>query len=479
MNNYLNLTDIAAISPLIIILVTSLVVILIECFDEKSAKKTSFIITLLGLSTALISTFFVPFSTNPLLSSWLRFDNLSHFFTVFFLLIGLACTLLAVPFFKQFKVVGVEYYFFLLSAIFGLILIGDSADFLTLFLGIETLSISLYVLCGYMKKWRFSPESSFKYFLMGSLAAAFLLYGIALIYGAVGTTRFEDLFLGYSSLQNAADKNLFLAGAAFVTLGLAFEATIVPFHIWAPDVYEGASNPVTAFMSVGTKVGAFAAFIRVFLEALPHFNPVWNDSIALLAYLTLIFANLVALQQVQMRRFFAYSGISHAGFLLIPLAAGTPEALPSMLFYLVVYAFATLGAFAVLAFIDQWEEGVTLNDLQGFFKKSPLLASVFALCLLTLGGIPPTIGFFAKFYIFQVAFHAGYYGLVIVGLITTILAAYYYLRIVAIMMRDTQEDKTKVFKSWSAGTLALIVSVAIIMLTIYPAPFINLLSYIM
>lgn len=472
----LNLADITALSPLLIVLAAALIVLLIESFAESAAKIYSSWITLAAFAIAIIAVFYSPGSDNTLLTPWLRFDPLAKLFTIFFLTIGFASTLLSSSFFQRFEATHGEYYFLLLSAVFGLILIGDAADFLTLFLGLETLSIALYILCGYMKKWKISHEASIKYFLMGSLAAAFLLYGIALIYGATGTTRFEELLSKYQGLATAPEKTLFLSGIALVTLGLAFKATIVPFHVWAPDVYDGAPTPVTAFMAVGTKVGAFAAFVRVFLVALPQFDVLWNQAIELLAFPTLIYANYVALRQTQLRRFFAYSGISHAGFLLIPLAAGGPEALPALMFYLIVYALATLGSFAVLAFIDQRSEGVVLHDLYGLFRRAPLLAGVLALCLLTLAGIPPTVGFFAKFYIFKVAFQAGYYALVIVGLLTTILSAYYYLRIVTVMLSEAPAEASAPQRTWPAAVVGLVSIAAIIILSCFPGPLMNLLA---
>ena len=473
----LNGTDFAALSPLLILLAAALIVILIESFAEADAKKYCFPDTFsAAFIAAIIAAIFAPASGNALLTPWLRFDTVATVFTVFFLTIGLSVTLLSNSFFQRFEATQGEYYFLLLSGVFGLILIGDAADFLTLFLGLETLSISLYILCGYMKKWEIFHEAAVKYFLIGSLSAALLLYGVALIYGAVGTTRFDLLLEGYQSLTAGPQKTLFLSGIALVTLGLAFKAAIVPFHVWAPDVYEGAPTPVTAFMAVGTKVGAFAAFVRVFLVALPNFNPLWNEGIALLAYPTLIYANIVALRQIQLRRFFAYSGISHAGFSLIPLVAGTPEAISALLFYLVVYALATLGAFAVLAFLDRRKEGVVLHDLQGLFRRSPTLALILALCLLTLAGIPPTAGFFAKFYIFKVAFDAGYYGLVVVGLLTTILSAYYYLRIASVMIVEAPKEAERPQRTWPAAVVGIVSIAAIIFLSCYPAPLMNLLA---
>ena len=320
MNLTLELTDFAALSPLLILLGGALIILLWESFFSESASKYIFSFTVAVLLVALYAAFVAPESSNPLLTPWLKFDIYARFFSIFFIIIGLASAFLASSFFTRFLASQGEYYFFLLSCLFGLILIGASADFLTLFLGLETLSISLYILCGYMKHWDISRESSLKYFLMGALSAAILLYGIALIYGAIGTTNFGQLLSGYKAISTTQNQVLFLAGTALVTLGFAFKAAIVPFHVWAPDVYDGATTPVTAFMAVGTKVGAFAAFTRVFLLALPQFNMLWNESIALLAYPTLIYANFVALRQVQLRRFFAYSGISHAGFMLLPLA---------------------------------------------------------------------------------------------------------------------------------------------------------------
>lgn len=476
MNLTLSLVDFAALSPLLILLVAALFLLLLESFASEMAKRFSFAIVLITILMAITAEYYALPSHNPLLTPWLKFDSLAHMFTLFFLLIGLGSLLLSSAFFQRFEASQGEYYFLLLSALFGLMLIGSAADFLTIFLGLETLSISLYILTGYMKSWTLSREAALKYFLMGSLAAAFLLYGIALVYGAIGTTRLDVLLGDYRNLQATQDKTLFISGIALITLGLAFKAAIVPFHIWAPDVYCGAPTPVTAFMAVGTKVGAFAAFIRVFLDALPQFNPLWNEGIALLAYPTLIYANIVAIRQLQLRRFFAYSGISHAGFMLIPLAAGTADALPALLFYLVVYSLATMGCFAVLSYLDKDSEGVMMSDLNGLFHQSPFLAGIFTLCLLTLAGIPPTAGFFAKFYIFKVAFQAGYYGLVIVGLLTAILSAYYYLRIITIMLEKVPtEVAVPTSRTWSAGIVGLIALTAIVVLSIYPIPLFDIL----
>ncbi len=472
----LNATDFAALSPMLILLTLALVLLLIETFAEEFSKKSAVTITLIGLVIAGYATLAAPESTSPLLTPWLRFDGFAKTFTLLFLVIGFGTVLLSSAFFQRFDASRGEYFFLLISAIIGLVLIAYSADFLTLFLGLETLSISLYVLCGYMKTWQISHEAAIKYFLMGAIAAAFLLYGIALIYGATGTTNFSQLLHMYEATKGAPEHFLFMTGIALVTLGLAFKAAIVPFHTWAPDVYEGAPTPVTAFMAVGTKAGAFAAFARVFLVALPNFDPMWNELATFLAYPTLIYANMVALRQVHLRRFFAYSGISHAGFLLIPIAAGMTDSLQALVFYLAVYALATLGAFAVLATLDVRAQGVSLKDLHGLFQRSPILAGMLSLCLLTLAGIPPTAGFFAKLYVFKLAYEAGFYALLIVALLTTVLSAYYYLRIVGVMFAEAPADAPLPRYFRSATAVAVVACAAIIIVSCLPAPLLSFLA---
>lgn len=462
-----SLNDLFFLSPLLILLSGGLLVLLVDCF---TSLKCSFFITCLTFFAAMIDLLIVPKTENVLLTAWLKNDRLSLIFTWLFLTVGIFTACFSHTFFNKFKTKDAEFYFFLISSIFGLVLIGAAADFLTLFLGLETLSIALYILCGYMKAWEISHEAAIKYFLIGSLGTAFFLYGIALIYGATGTTNFEKLLPAYQQLSASSDKMLFLGGIVFITFGLAFKGTIVPFHTWAPDVYEGASTPVVAFAAVGTKFGVFASFIRIFLEALPKFNLLWNESIAILSIITLIYANILAIRQTNLRRFFAYSGIAHAGYLLIPVAATTIESIPSILFYLIVYGSATFGAFSVLSILDTEKHGLYMDDLKGLSERSYFLSAIMILSLLTLAGIPPTAGFFAKFYIFKTGIDAGYYGLVAVGLIVTALSAFYYLRIITYIIGDEEKEEAL----WEAphigapSLVGLACLAAIIALSIFP-----------
>lgn len=447
--------DWMALAPLLVLFFSSCFVLTLESIRPSLAKKGAYFLTLASLLVAGVFSLYSGTSANPLLTPWLRFDPLAHFFTLFFIFIGIGVVLIS-PFSQG------EYFFLLLSSLTGLILIGGAADFLTLFLGIEILSIPLYILCGYIKKQTLSHESAIKYFLTGALATAFLVYGIALIYGATGTTQFEGLLSHYQAISTSQDHFLFLAGIVFITLALSFKAALVPLHQWAPDVYAASPLSVTALMAVGTKVGAFAALARVFILTLPQFSLEWNTSISWLAALTMIYANFVAMKQGELKRFFAYSGIAQAGFLLIPFASGIE--LTPLLFYLVVYALATLGCFSVLKTLNS-EERIRLEDLQGLFKEAPFLAFFFTLCLLTLAGIPPTAGFLAKFFILKEAFQAGYFALGIIGLLTTVLSIYYYLRPVAFMLKDSKRNKPL----GHYGVVAALATSLIFMISLFPA----------
>lgn len=464
----MTILDGASLLPMFILLMGGVVLLVLESFYVGFARKYSGRVGLTTFVLAFVSAIPDLKSQNHLLTDWLVFDSLSRFSTLFILSIGIGINLLSYPLFKKHPVSRSEYEFFIIIASIGLLLIASSADFLTLFLGIEILSIASYILTGYMRNWSASAEASLKYFFLGAIGAAFLVYGIALLYGAVGTTRFEGLLTAYNTLPAGQSTHLFWGGIVFVTAGLAFKAAVFPLQFWAPDVYEGAPTPVTAFMSVGVKTGAFLAFVRVFFYALPDFSDLWSQGIGCLAVASLLYANLLALRQFNLKRFFAYSGISHSGFLLIALAAQGPQALPALLFYLVVYALATLAAFSVLALHDKGERGVEMEDLKGMFRTSPFSAGVLIFALLTLAGIPPTPGFFAKLFLFQAAMHAGYYALVIVALLTTVLAFYYYLRIVVYLFAPSTAPVVEPLRSRRVLALMSLTSFGLLLLVIYP-----------
>lgn len=473
MNLGLDSSDVFALSPLWILLSGSLIILLVESFFKKASDELAFGITLLTLVCSGVGILYAPASLHVRITQWVVFDPFARFFALFFLATGGAAAVLSDLFLKRFQASRGEYYFFLLAAIFGCILTAASADFLTLFLGLETLSLALYVMTGYMKGWSRSGEGAIKYFLLGVLASALLLYGIALLYGSVGTTNMGDLQKGYLHITDEAHRALFLGGIGLITIGLLFKAAAVPFHTWAPDVYDAASSPVTAFMAVGVKTAAFAALARLFLIDLNQFDPHWNDMVALVAYPTLIVGNLFALRQTSLRRFFAYSGISHTGYLLFPFVAGQEAAILSLQFYLGVYGLATLGAFGVLIFLDGRKGWSTINDLKGLFWSDPWPAAILALCLLTLSGLPPMAGFLAKFYLFQSVFYSGHLGLVFTGLLMTVLSAFYYLRLIAFMGEHASPHVREHLKGWQTLFVGGICTAALVLLSFYPELLLN------
>ncbi len=474
MNLTLTLQDYLALSPFLIITSFALLILLLESFANHLARRFSIYLACFSIALAFVATAMTYSSTHPLLTPWIRFDALKTTFNALFLGVGFVSCLLGKVFLDKevhSKAISAgEYYFLLLSSLFGLMLIGASNDFLTLFIGIETLSIPLYILAVYIKRVKVSGEAALKYFLMGGLAAAFLVYGVAFVYGAVGTTNFQSLSTAYGAMkENGGNGAYFFSGLAMIMGALAFKAALVPFHNWAPDVYQGAPTPVVAFMAVGTKLGAMAAFAIVFLIAMPNIDNKVSFCMAALAAITLVYANFVATRQTQLRRFFAYSGMSHAAFMLIAILTGSSEAISALVLYFIVYALATMGAFAVLATLGEDDEELSFEAVRGLFSKSPFLALAFSLCLLTLAGIPPTAGFLAKFYVLKLAYYAGYQWLVALALLTAVLAAFYYLRLMAIMFTvDALPRRQSPKVSRPAFCVAAIAGLALIYVSLFP-----------
>jgi len=357
-----------------------------------------------------------------------------------------------------------EFYALLLTASLGAMVMAGSTDLIMVFLGLETLSIPLYVLAAFARADRRSQEAGMKYFLLGAFSTVFFVYGIALIYGATGSTSLARL------AAVTAYPLLLDAGMGLLLIGLAFKAAVVPFHSWAPDVYEGAPLPVTAYMSVIAKVGAFAALLRVFPSTLGP-DGRWAGVLALLSILTMGLGNLAALRQSSLKRLLAYSSISHAGFILIGVAAGTAQGAWAAVFYLLVYAFMTLGAFAVaLRVARAGGEADQITDLAGLASRSPALAAAMAVFMVSLAGIPPTAGFIGKLYVFTAALDAGQPVLALVGVLASVVSAYFYLRVAYTMFTgEPRGDVTLTGDRWL--TAALLVTVAATLaLGVVPAP---------
>ena len=358
-----------------------------------------------------------------------------------------------------------EYYALVLLSTVGAMLMAASGTLVTLFLGLEILSLPLYILAGLARRSRRSQEAGLKYLLLGGFATAFFVYGVALVFGATGST---DL----ARIAAAPRSPLLAAGAALLTIGLGFEAALVPFHAWAPDVYEGAPLPATAFMSVAAKIGAFAGFLRVFPLALPQFAAQWSQALAAIAILTMVLGNLAALRQTNLKRLLAYSSIAHAGYLLIGVASGGPAGIWSVLFYLLVYAGMNLGAFGVLLLLErQGAEADRLEDLAGLAGRAPWAAVMLVLFMVSLAGLPPTAGFIAKLYLLRAALGAHQVALAIVGVLTSVVSVYYYLRVAYVAVTGDAPEAVAVFRNGFAGAALAIVTAGVVWLGLFPAGF--------
>ncbi len=340
-----------------------------------------------------------------------------------------------------------EYVSILLFAAYGMMLLASAADLILVFLAVEVMSISVYILTGFARRRETSIEAALKYLITGGFASAFLLYGIALLYGATGSTNITEIRSALGGDALGSEGFLALFGTGFLLVGLAFKIGAVPFHMWAPDVYQGAPTPVTAFMSTGVKAAAVGAIARVTLDGLAPISAQWYPVLQALAILTMALGNILALNQTDVKRLLAYSSIAHAGYLLVGIcAAATPgagnEATAAVLFYLFGYAASNTGAFAVLIAAErQGTHGLSVEGLKGFGRKHPVLALLLTVFLLSLAGIPPLVGFTGKFYLFSAAVQSKLYTLAIAGILSSVVGVYYYLKLISAMYFEDAADR--------------------------------------
>lgn len=382
--------------------------------------------------------------------------------------------LVAPEYLRRFNLDRGEYYVLVLIAGAGAMLMAASRDLLVLFLALETLSIPLYVLAASGRGSARSQEAGMKYFLLGAFASAFFLYGVALLYGSTGTTRLPDLG---AALSRQPASIAAAAGVGLLVIGLGFKAALVPFHTWAPDVYEGAPFPAAAFMSVVAKIGAFAALVRVFPVTLGALAGQWTLVLSVLAAVTMIVGNLAALAQSSYKRMLAYSSIAHAGYLLVGVATGTPAAVSAVMTYLAVYAAMTTGAFAVAIALERsGQEADRIEDYAGLSSRAPLLAAATGLFMISLAGLPPSGGFVAKLGIFSAAVEAGGadgLALALIGVLTSVVSVYYYLRVAYVMyagvVAEGPSETVRLHPSPLVNVAVFLAAAAVIQIGILPA----------
>ena len=428
--------DYIRILPEIVLSIFGIIVMMAEpLLPEQSPKKPLGVIAIIGILAGLAATAYQTGFYGNAFYNTIRVDTFSVFFHVVMLLIALAVTLTSLEYLEVQRIRSGEYYGLILFGTVGMMLMSSAVELVLIFIALEISSISTYILAGMRRRAAESAEASLKYFLLGSFATAFFLYGVALVFGATHTTN----VYGISKYLQGQTSTLAYLAVGLMFVGLAFKVGSAPFHVWTPDVYEGSPAPVVALMSTGPKAAAFAVLLRVLFAT---GAPGWFWMVWVSAVLSMTLGNIGALVQQNVKRLLAYSSIAHAGYILVAFASSQQVGVSAVIFYLASYAAMNVGAFAVVShFASAGEKYVTLDDYAGLGRRSPILAAILTMFLLSLIGIPVTGGFFAKFYVFQAALKANLVGLTIIGVMNSAIAAYYYLRVIVYMyMQDERTD---------------------------------------
>jgi NADH-quinone oxidoreductase subunit N len=458
------------ILPLLIVTVAAMVVLLVGVRVNDRESEGLGWISLLAIAAAFMTSFALMGSQQITFSGALVADSYTGFFYQVILIAAAVIVLMSLDYVAEEGLPGAEYYALVLFATAGMMLMAAAGDLIIVFLGLETMSISIYILAGLARTQARSNEAALKYFLLGAFSTGFLLYGIALIYGATGTIKLQVLT---TVIAHQPASPMLLLGVGLLLIGFGFKVAAVPFHMWTPDVYEGAPTSVTAFMAVGVKLAAFAAFLRVFMVHLMGVQTDWSMVLWVLAVLTMTTGNIVALMQTNLKRMLAYSAIAHAGYILVAMTAGNSAAGAAILYYLLGYAFTNLGAFAIIiALARRGHPNDLIVDLRGLGTREPALAAAMAVLLFSLTGVPPLAGFVGKFTLFSATLQSGYVWLVVVAVLNSVVSAYYYLRPIVAMYADTGGVEVARMRSRPALIAAIAIAViATIMIGIYPQPY--------
>jgi NADH-quinone oxidoreductase subunit N len=461
------------LAPTLVVLAAAAIVLVLDAVRRPLPRELPAMVALAGMVGALLATLMRWSAPGRAFRDMVVLDNFALFFNVVICYAGALIVLLSMDYLRRTGAESGEYWALVLFSTSGMMLMAAAGDLIVVFLALELMSLSLYVLAGLFKRELASGEAAMKYFLLGAFASSFLLYGIALIYGAAGTTNLDRIAAAVASRPRDP---LFVIGLGLLMVGFGFKISSVPFHMWVPDVYQGAPTSVTALIATGSKAGAFAALIRVLMVTLRGVPPDWAALLWVIAAVTMTVGNVVALAQSNLKRMLAYSSIAHVGYMLVGLVAGGVSGAGSVLFYLLTYTFTTAGAFGVITLCERARgEAVEVGDYAGLARRHPILAATLALFLLSLVGIPPLAGFVGKFYVFGAAVRAGYIWLAVIAVLNSAAAAYYYLRIIVYMyMREPEGVATNYASSFAGGLALAIALVAIVLLGVMPAPFVDL-----
>jgi len=466
-------TDIGAVIPEIIVAVYACAILLIEPFIPKDRRAIPAYFGLAALGLAFYATVNLMWADLSVLNGMFVLDPFGNFFKLLIYVAAAMTILLSMGYLKREGIDLGEYYAFVLLSACGMMILISASDLITVFLGLELMSIPLYLLAGFKRFEAKSLEASAKYFILGSFSSGILLFGISLLYGLSGTTNLEalGLHLRTEGLGNQA----WILAMTLLIAGFGFKIAAVPFHMWTPDVYEGAPTPVTAFLSVGSKAASFAVFLRVFVGTLGEIQPDWRLFLIFLAVVTIVLGNVVALVQTNIKRMLAYSSIAHAGYALIGLIAGDRVGIVSLMIYMLVYTVMTLGAFGVVTLLRRGGvEGDEIADLAGLAGKNRLAALAMLIFMFSLAGIPPTAGFIGKFYIFMAAVNAHLTWLAVLGVVFSAVSAYFYLRVVMVIYMKEPDEAVRWIAPPAAVTVLAVAAAAVLLIGIYPGPFLDL-----
>ena len=433
--------DFYYILPEILLTIGALLVLVVDVlFPKRDSAVFGMTLVTLGVTGASVLGFAGVDTTAS--AGLLAVDGFSTFFKLMFLLSAVVTVFMSAPYLRAESIQAGEYYFLIICATLGMMFMASGIDLITLFIGLETMAVSFYILAGFIKPNQRSNEAAVKYFLLGAFSLGILLYGMSLFYGVTGTTSLS----GIADALAGSDQTLLLLLALILLIaGMGFKIAAVPFHMWAPDVYEGAPTPVTAFLSVGSKAASFAMLLRILVEALPSLVTDWQLIFWVLAAISMTVGNIAAITQSNIKRMLAYSSIAHAGYVLIGVVAATERGITATMVYLWVYVFMQLGAFAIVAMLRRKDVvGDELKDLSGLYRRQPFAAVAMLVFMMSLGGIPPTAGFMGKFWIFSAAIESGFVWLAVIGVVNSAISLYYYIRVVVFMWIKEEVDDSPI-----------------------------------